>query len=78
MLNAWVELHSVNLSRTQTVVAQYDAGRIGIDQNPNDCNPFFALLNRKALEVFIKLTHARGERLAIMSAWIEKLLFKHV
>ncbi len=78
LLGARVKLNGVNLSRTQTVVAQYGAGRIGIDQNPNDRDAFFALLGGKALKVNIELVHTRGERLAIMSGGIEKLLLKHV
>lgn len=57
LLDTRVKLHSVNLSCAQTVVAQYGAGRIGVDQNPNNRDAFFALLGRKAPEVFIKLSH---------------------
>lgn len=78
LLGSRVKLLGVNLSSAQTVVTQYGAGRLGIDQNPNDSDAFFALLGRKALEVNIELAHTRGERLAIMSGGIEKLFLKHV
>ena len=78
LLCARIELHSVNLSRTQTVVAQYGVGGLGVDQHANDCYAFFALLGSKALEVDVELTHPRRERLAIMSGGIKRLFFKHV
>ncbi len=77
LLGSRVQLLSVNLSRTQAVVAQYRARRTGIDQNTNDRDALFALLRCKALEVNIEFVHARVERLAIMPGGIEKLFLKH-
>ena len=78
LLDSLVKLFDVNLRRTQTVVAQYSAGRLSIDQNPNDSDTFFALLGRKTLNVNIELLNTRGKRLAIMSGGIKKLFLKHV
>jgi hypothetical protein len=78
LLGARVKLFGANLRSTQTVVAKYGAGCIGLNQNSNDGDAFFALLGRKAVQVHIELIHARGECPAIMSGGVEKLFLKHV
>ena len=78
LLGLRVKLLRVNLGRAQTVVAQYRAGCIGIDQNPNDRDALFALLGSKTLQVNIEFVHTRGERLTIMPDGVEKLFLTHV
>ena len=78
MLCARIQLDGVDLSGTQTVVAEYGFWGVRVDQHSHDSDAFLALLNRKTLKVVVKLLNPRGEGLAVMAAGIEQLLFKHV
>ena len=72
-----VECIYFDLRGAQAVVAKNVVRLLRVDQYANDSHALLALLDCKALKIFVQCWYSADKALAIMLIWIEGLLLNH-